>query len=225
MRRGVLVNHGALLGGLFLVLAVFPFLPDRGVIESLLSGFITLVLLGLVFATLHRPRLRWIVGLLAAAAVGMRWAGDFVDFPPAVVVVQQALGAAAIAVSGVAILADVVRAERVTPEKITGALSVYLLLGYVWGIVFTILETLQPGSFNLALGSAAAAGSRGEVFRQLLYYSFITLSTLGYGDITPLSEGARSLAALEALTGQIYLAVLVARLVGLEISQRGSGQP
>jgi len=110
----------------------------------------------------------------------------------------------------------------VTPAKISGALSVYLLLGYFWSIVFTILETLQPGSFNLALGGAEAAGSRAEIFKQLLYYSYITLSTLGYGDITPLSAGARSLAALEALTGQIYLAVLVARLVGLQISQRGS---
>jgi len=222
MWRGVLVNHGVLLGGLFLMLAVFPFLPDRGVIESLLSAFITLVLLGLVFATVHRPRLRWIVGLLAAGAVGMRWAGDFVEMPPLASVVQHVLGAAAIATSGVAILAGVMRAERVTPAKISGALSVYLLLGYVWGIVFTILETLQPGSFNLALSSAGAVGGSREAFGQLLYYSYITLSTLGYGDITPLSEGARSLAALEALTGQIYLAVLVARLVGLEISQRGS---
>lgn len=222
MRRGVLFNHGVLLGGLFLVLGVFPFLPDRGVLELLLSGFITVVLLGLVFATLHRPRLRWAVGLLVAGAVALRWAGDFVEMPLGALVAQQSLGAAAVVVSCVAILADVVRAERVTPQKITGALSVYLLLGYAWGIVFTILETVQPGSFNLVLGDAAA-GSRGETFGHLLYYSFITLSTLGYGDITPLSEGARSLAALEAVTGQIYLAVLVARLVGLEISQRGSG--
>jgi len=222
MRRGVLVNHGVLLGGLFLVMAVFPFLPDRGVLQSFLSGFITLVLLGLVFAILHRPRLRWIVGLLAAGAVGMRWVGDYVVFSPAVLVAQKVLGAAAVALSGGTILADVVRAERVTPAKISGALSVYLLLGYFWSIVFTILETLQPGSFNLALGGAEAAGSRAEIFKQLLYYSYITLSTLGYGDITPLSAGARSLAALEALTGQIYLAVLVARLVGLQISQRGS---
>ncbi len=223
MRRGVLVNHGVLLGGLFLMLAVFPFLPDRGMVKPLLSAFMTLVLLGLVFATLNRPRLRWTVGLLVAGAVALRWAGDFVELPPLALVVQLALTAAAVAVSGAAILADVVRAERVTPAKISGALSVYLLLGYMWGIVFTILEALQPGSFNLVLGSTAAAGTGGEIFRQLLYYSFITLSTLGYGDITPLSEGARSLAAIEALTGQIYLAVLVARLVGLEISQRGSG--
>jgi hypothetical protein len=222
MRRGVLFNHGVLLGGLFLVLGVFPFLPDRGVLKFLLSGFITVVLLGLVFATLHRPRLRWAVGLLVAGAVALRWAGDFVEMPLVALVAQQALGAAAVAVSCIAILADVVRAERVTPAKISGALSVYLLLGYVWGIVFTILETVQPGSFNLALGDVAA-GSRGEILGHLLYYSFITLSTLGYGDITPLSDGARSLAALEAVTGQIYLAVLVARLVGLQISQRGSG--
>jgi len=222
MRRGVLVNHGVLLGGLFSMLGVFPFLPKRGVFHSLLTAFLTLVLIGLVFATLHRRHLRWVVGVLVASAVGLGWSRELFGMSRPMFVVQQALNAVTLAVAGSAILADVVRAERVTMDKISGSLSVYLLMGYVWASVFTILETVQPGSFHL--GSSAAGQEGQDVFRSLSYYSFITLSTLGYGDITPVSDGARSLAALEALTGQIYLTVLVARLVGLEISQQGSQQ-
>jgi hypothetical protein len=82
----------------------------------------------------------------------------------------------------------------------------------VWAFVFYFLELAHPGSFSFAEASDQDVGS-------LLYYSFITLATVGYGDIVPLTSPARSLAALEAIMGQLYLAVTIARLVGVHASQ------
>jgi len=116
------------------------------------------------------------------------------------------------------VLRHVLRAEQVTADKLCGAVCVYLLLGITWANIYSIAEHVQPGSFALAgnVVSDNGAGNR-DVFSQLTYYSFVTLTTLGYGDVTPASTAARTFSWLEALVGQIYLAVLLARLVGLHI--------
>jgi hypothetical protein len=112
------------------------------------------------------------------------------------------------------------RARQVTADTINAALCVYLLLGIVWAFAYSLVDTLEPGSFK------CSALEEGEAFMQLketsfypLYYSLVTLTTLGYGDIVPVSRAASMLAVLEAMTGQVYLAVLVARLVGLHVAQ------
>jgi voltage-gated potassium channel len=115
----------------------------------------------------------------------------------------------------VSILAYVLRSGRVTSDKIFAAICVYLLLGYVWTFAYALLDEMQPGSF-VAL---TEIGRNDRVARvmQHRYLSFATLTTVGYGDVLPRSPAARTMAMLEAVVGQIYLAVLVARLVGLHI--------
>lgn len=105
----------------------------------------------------------------------------------------------------------VIRAPRVTHDVILSAITVYVLIGVFWGFVFLLLHEASPGAFTLdpAQGSA-------EV--QLRYFSLMTLTTVGYGDILPKSGEARALATVEALIGQIYLTAIVARLVGISIS-------
>jgi hypothetical protein len=112
------------------------------------------------------------------------------------------------------ILRHVSQAEEVTSEVIYGALCVYLLLGYIWGMFYFGLETYQPGSIQMNPGSSPTEG----LASHCIYFSYITLTTLGYGDFSPLSAGARALAMVEALVGQLFLAVLVARLVGMYIA-------
>jgi hypothetical protein len=94
---------------------------------------------------------------------------------------------------------------------ILSAITVYVLLGVFWGFAYLLLHEASPGAFNLdpALGSP-------EV--QLRYFSLMTLTTVGYGDIVPRSSEARAFASIEALLGQIYLAAVVARIVGVSIS-------
>jgi len=121
----------------------------------------------------------------------------------------------------VLILARLFTEEKVTFNMICASLCVYLLLGVLWAVVFSLLETFQPGSFDLPVAED------GQIRRMLfggdesiypIYYSFVTITTLGYGDIVPTSPAAQMFSAVEALMGQLYLAVLVARLVGLHIA-------
>src|SRR4029453_733173 len=98
---------------------------------------------------------------------------------------------------------------RVTTNHLLGAMSVYLLLGVTWALVFRILHRVAPGSFDgLSTGSPS----------EFLYFSFVTLATLGYGDITPVNPIARTAVYLEAVVGQLYVAVLIASLVSRQVT-------
>ena len=115
----------------------------------------------------------------------------------------------------VTILRYVLHGTRVTTDKIFAAICVYMFIGYAWEFAYALAEELQPSAF-MALSSPQPNDYVGRVL-EMRYFSFTTLTTLGYGDIVPHSAAARTLAVLEAVTGQIYLTVLVARLVGLYI--------
>jgi len=98
---------------------------------------------------------------------------------------------------------------RVTRGRIYGLVNLYILLGLFYFAIFNFVETVQPGSFQEAGLPASVGVSR----HSLLYLSLVTLTTLGYGDILPVSQPARTMAALEAVTGVLYIAITVARLV------------
>ncbi len=129
---------------------------------------------------------------------------------------------------GGTILTHVLKAERVTFDKICAALCSYLLIGVVFAFIYSLLEFLSPGMF-LAGGEVIPRGDprafHGAGLGQAIYFSFTTLTTLGYGDIAGATPVAKNLSVLEALIGQIYLVVLVARLVGMEISHSSQKDP
>jgi hypothetical protein len=124
-----------------------------------------------------------------------------------------------------AVVFTVLRGEVMNTDTLIGGVCAYFLLGVTWGGAYALIELLSPGSFAISPG-LAAAGTWGipthPITPLLQYYSFVTLTTVGYGDMSPLSHVARLLSMLEALTGQLYLAVLVGRLVGLHIAQARS---
>jgi hypothetical protein len=122
------------------------------------------------------------------------------------------------------ILRAVVLDSVVTVDTIKGAVCVYLLIGVTWLYVFVLIDTVSPGSFRLD-PSPEGLVTEWQRIPQLLYFSFSTLTTLGYGDILPLRGPARTACYLEAVVGQVYLTVLIARLVGMHISQPPSAAP
>ena len=118
------------------------------------------------------------------------------------------------------ILVDVLAARQIVFDMICGALCVFVLFGMCWANLFTLLERLAPGSFAIDFGryhvdAAADPLAAAGVFT---YYSFVTLTTVGYGDIVPASATARWLVWVEAVFGQFYMAVFVSRLIGLQVS-------
>lgn len=120
------------------------------------------------------------------------------------------------------ILLAIIRNSQVTIETLKAAVCVYLLFGLLWAYIFALIDLAVPGSFLIRLyGEEKLFGSLLviESFPRLLYFSYCTLTTLGYGDVLPLSGPAQTFSYLEAIVGQIYLTVLIARLVGMHITQ------
>ena len=111
-------------------------------------------------------------------------------------------------------IARMLRAREVDARMLSGSASVFLLLGILWSLSYNALELRYPGSFAGLQRSGAA--NQWETLGSLHYFSFTTLTTLGYGDIVPRTPMARALTNLEAIVGQLFLVVMVARLVALQ---------
>jgi hypothetical protein len=104
--------------------------------------------------------------------------------------------------------------EVVTRQTISAAVVVYLLIALMWTFIYRLIAILYPASFAIAHAKLQHAEN------MYLYFSLVTITTLGYGDITPLGNQAIALSVLEAITGQIYLVVVVAWFVGLFVSRK-----
>jgi hypothetical protein len=147
---------------------------------------------------------------VAAVALALRWSAWFIRTDD-LALVRDVATLVSIGLICFILLSQVFRAGTVTSARVQGAIAVYLLLGLGWAHCYHIANRLSPGSFHSSVG--------GGFFSvvEWYYYSFATLTTLGYGDIVPIKQVSRSLAIGEALTGQLYLTVLIARLVALEV--------
>lgn len=104
---------------------------------------------------------------------------------------------------------------NITTNRLVGAICVYLLLGVIWAMFYTLVNIISPGSFA---GFSPTEGLGWD--SEWLYFSFVTMTTLGYGDILPVSASARGLAYMQAVVGQFYIAVLVAGLVGAYVAKK-----
>ena len=200
-----------LLIALALLFTCAPFVEEIKGGELIVSGLFSLVLVAAVLAVADRKRVLVIALVLAVPAVGGRWINHFRPdlVPPAVFLVGGLI--LIIFVVG-HLLRFVLRAPSVTTEVLCASISAYLMLGLMWTMAYWLVDQLTPGgafSFNTNAGTRSMNGFNG------FYFSFITLSTVGFGDITPVSRIARWLAAMEAMTGLLYVAVLIARLVSL----------
>jgi Ion channel len=116
------------------------------------------------------------------------------------------------------VLGQTLRSGPVTHHRIQGAVAAYLLLGVIWAHAYSLIALLRPGAFSGPISPADGP-------RAWLYFSFVTLTTVGYGDVLPVHPAARSLAVLEAVVGPLYLAILIARLVSLAVASGREGRP
>jgi hypothetical protein len=195
---------------LVLMFVVAPFVEKMPQGKSIEAALMTLVLVSGVFAVGRSHRtLVWAVLLMVPAVAG-RWVHHFwPDLVPQWIIFAAGLVFLIFLIGQ--FLRFILRAPRVNAEVLYAGISVYLLLGLSWMFAYVIVAQLVPGAFAFSTGPAGQTMTGFTAY----YFSFVTLTTVGYGDITPVANGARALAAMEAMTGTLYVAVLISRLVAL----------
>jgi len=205
-----------MLGSLVTLIFVIPPLQSRAEATLLVQIFFTLAFVSGLSAATPRRAARAVGTVIFAAAIALQWLDYFA--PRAGLGISTALGRlVAVGLLTVLVVRQVFREGPITLQRIQGAVAVYLLLGIAWAGIYQLIDGIWPGAFRFS----EAPRNRGEVANSLAYYSFVTLTTMGYGDITPVHPVARSAAILEALTGQLFPAILIARLVAMELAGRG----
>src|SRR5262245_19152752 len=205
-----------LLIALGLLFFFFPFVEEVKGGDVIVAILLSLVLLCAVIAVADHKRVFFIALLLAVPAIAGRWISHFrPDLVPPPVFLSSALVLIIFVVAS--LLRFVLRAPSVNTDVLCASISAYLMLGIMWTIAYWLVDQLTPGgafAFNMTGDRQSMRGFNA------FYFSFITLSTVGYGDITPVSKVARMLAAMEAITGLLYVAVLIARLVAIYSSPK-----
>jgi hypothetical protein len=198
-----------LLVALGLLFFFFPFVEEAKGGDVIISILLSLVLLSAVLAVADRKGVFFIALVLAIPAIAGRWINHFwpdLVSPPVFLVAGLALIAFVVA----NLLRFVLRAPSVNTEVLSASISAYLMLGLLWTVAYWLVAQVTPNAFSFNTGPKETMSGFNA-----FYFSFITLSTVGYGDITPVSRIARWLAATEAMTGLLYVTVLIARLVSL----------
>ncbi len=191
------------LGAAPLAEAAFPGFPA-------LEIMLALSLLAAIGSAEPESWLKWLLALGAAFLVTRLI--QLVTGSAAMLSLSQALWLLVAVGATVAALRHAFRPGSVTSERIFAVLGAYLMIGLIFAVCYWLVDQAWPGSFDVPSDAPLS-------LRQAVYFSFVTFATLGYGDVVPNSEVAKSLAVVEAVSGQLYLAVLVARLVSLYARQ------
>ena len=202
---------------LILLLFFFPLLHNfHGVWEFLFNLFLLATLLtGVLAASKHH--LQFLISVVIAVVVLSSSVASKVFDQQWLLITTMLSGALFFILIAVDMVLDVYSSvNRVTGDTIFGAISVYLMFGLIFAFVFQLFHVIAPESFTIP---DTMIQTRDDVFPAFVYYSFVTMTTLGYGDITPQSPEAAVLTYMAALTGQIYLVVMVAYIVGTYVSQ------
>jgi hypothetical protein len=199
-----------LVGLVFFLLPLADYQHAAVLGANLLAG---LLLTSGALVLIDRAWARRGVVLLALGQVGASCAQTIVD-PYGLRIAGTVLTALVLALLMVLLLIDVYRPGPITRYRISGAVAAYVLLGLIWTYVYTLIELSAPGSLHIP-GFDASQASQPRLLAELFYFSAATLTTVGYGDVVPVAPFARSLVMLEAISGQLFLATLIARLVSL----------
>jgi voltage-gated potassium channel len=201
-----------LLISLLALMLITPLFEGLVRVTTIIDIFITAIFISTIYAVSQKKRYFLITSLLLLPVLTAMWLDYFVNIP-SLRLASDCCGILFFAFTIIIILSSIFREEEVTLNVIYGAIVVYLLIGIMWSFIFEVIEHLHPGSFSIAPTQLV------EGRLPLVYYSFVTITTAGYGDISPVTLTARAYSVVEAVIAQIYLVVLIARLVGTHIRQ------
>ena len=195
------------------LLVLVPIIQRFVAMRIFIDVFLTAIVISMVY-TVSDKKSHVIIGLvLAIVMVALLW---LQYFHPShwIAGISMLAGILFGAVVITSIAGFIFKTTEVNREVIYAAILLYLMAALTWAFAYTLLELIDPASFNIDL-------KRPEGYVLLFqYYSFVTITTLGYGDVTPVSDVAKALSVLEAVVGQLYLVVVIAWLVGMYVSAK-----
>lgn len=190
-----------------------PFLGGLIGLRFLMNLFFSIIFVAAIYAASQKKTHIIIAVILLIPTLLAVWTAD-VPTNNTLLTIGYICGLIVLAFAIISILIYVFTEQVVTRQTISAAVSVYLLLALMWTFIYRLIENLYPASFAIAHSKLLDAENI------YLYFSLVTITTLGYGDITPIGSKAAALAVLEAITGQIYLVVVVAWFVGMYVSRK-----
>ena len=198
---------------LIFIFVIYP-LGLIGSFSLLPTVFFSLILITGTITVSRNPIFRTLVFSWGILSLIMQWVRYL--FPhQAFILVANCLGLFFLLLLTSLILSQALREGPTTYHRITGAVAAYLLIGMMWSVAYFLIALLIPGAFSIQ-GSSAPSGGE-SVHSQLFYFSFVTLTTIGYGDIAAVHPIVRMLVILEGVVGQLFPAILIARLVSLQV--------
>jgi len=207
------MHHRPFLAFLLAQIALIVFYPYVPIMAFRVLA--TLVFVTAVYVVGQQSR-HWLIGLALGVPGVVLTAIAKVRSDMSLRILALSLTLAFLIFTVVVLFKAVIKVQEVTTETIYGAMSVYLLIAITWSVAYLLLSYLRPGAFV----SSIQSGSNPLTWPDYLFFSFATLTATGYGDIIPRIAQARSLAILESVTGMMYVAVFVARLVGVYQRER-----
>lgn len=195
---------------LFFLIAVIPVIENFFEFKIFTAGIFTLIAFSAIYTTTRQKSL-FVKGmaLFLPVVISIWW--DYIHHNLYSQVLYCSLNVLFLSFITYHVFVSTFRARVVNRNVIHGAIVVYLMLGFIWSFIYALFESLHPGSFS---------HMSKQIFghRPFVYFSYVTLTTLGFGDITPKTPLAQSFTILEAITGQIYLIIQVSWLVGLYVA-------
>lgn len=212
--RTWLRNSGMSVLLLLLVAIVFviPVVVPGPTLHVMWDALLTLILVSGVVAVAEHRKLAIALAFLSVVVILMAWT-EWIAPAATVPELRRLSTLGAFLLLAIAVGINVFASGHAIGDRVFGAVVLYLLLGLIWAVAYQLVDSVSPESF-------AGHSEESEGLADWVYFSFITLTTVGFGDITPVALSARSLAILEALVGQLYPAVIIARLVSLQVSSR-----
>ena len=204
---------------------IYPFVRLKVSNFYILDIFFLIILISGIYTTTTEGKTFLPSLIIALTAFGSTLLNYFLQSIPVYIVTVISYGLFFMLMAH-SVISHIRSISKVTTNTILAAICTYILFGMIWTTFYLLIELYQPGSFLLGGESLTVIAddliSRPR-FIDFNYYSFVTLTTLGYGDILPISPAARAFSSLEALTGQLYLAILIAHLVALRIMHSMKG--
>ena len=206
-----------LLVSLSLLLVCVPILEGTTAGQVMHYSFFTVVFVCSLYANRERRRV-FVAGLVVAAvAIPLTWS-TLVFRDTEVSLARYLVAILFLGTTAAMILVSITRDHLATRDAVLGSVCVYLLMGITWALAYAAIDQIEETPFDVAHRHTVGRSEDGKLltaYSQFVYFSFVTMSTLGYGDITPRTPSAQTLTWIQAVTGQFYLAILVARLVGI----------